>query len=117
MPTTEIAKRAVAAADAATVMDLETQLAKACITRVENRDPQKTYNRMTLAELEKAAPGFAWGDYFAALGVKDPGDLNVRQPGFFKAFGSFAGTVPAAQWRTYLRWHAAHPEIQTQLER
>ncbi len=94
-----------AAAGAAVVVDLETKLARASFTRVENRDPQKTYNKMTLADLEAQAPGFDWGAYFAAVGVGPLPALNVRQPQFFKAFGGMSASVPAAQWTTYLRWH------------
>ncbi len=94
-----------AAAGAAVVLELETGLARASFTRVENRDPQKTYNKMTLAELEKLGPGFEWKAYFDQLGVKQVPDLNVRQPSFFKAFAGMTTTVPPEQWRTYLRWH------------
>jgi putative endopeptidase len=94
-----------AAAAAAAVMDVETQLAKASLTRVENRDPQKTYNKMTLAELEKLGPDFSWRAYFDQLGVKQVPDLNVRQPQFFKAIAEMSTTVPLEQWRMYLRWH------------
>jgi putative endopeptidase len=94
-----------AAADAKAVMDVETQLAKASFTRVENRDPQKTYHKMTLAELEKLGPAFGWKAFFAELGVKQVPDLNVRQPQFFKAFAEMSTTVPPEEWRAYLRWH------------
>ena len=94
-----------AAESAASVMEVESRLAKASFTRVENRDPQKTYHKLTLAELGQLAPGFAWSDYFVSLGVKEPGDLNVRQPSFFKAFAELAATLPPEQWRSYLRWH------------
>ncbi len=98
-------KPAAAAAGAAAVMDIETRLAKASLTRVENRDPQKTYNKMTLAQLDGQAPGFDWKTYFDRLGVKQVQDLNVRQPTFFKSFAELSAAVPADQWRTYLRWH------------
>jgi putative endopeptidase len=94
-----------ATADAKAVMTVETQLAKPSFTRVENRDPQKTYNKMTLAELEQLGPAFGWKAYFVELGVKQVPDLNVRQPGFFKAFAEMSSTVQVEQWRAYLRWH------------
>jgi putative endopeptidase len=94
-----------AAAGAAAVMDLETKLARASLTRVENRDPQKTYHKMTLAELQALSPGFDWAAYFAQVGVAPVPPLNVRQPEFFRAFAETANAVPPAQWRTYLRWH------------
>jgi len=97
---------ALAKAHAGIVLDLETQLAKASLTRVEQRDPQRTYNKMDLKGLEQTAPGFDWKAYFAARGVKNLQEMNVRQPGFFKAFGEISAKLPAAQWRTYFRWHA-----------
>jgi len=87
------------------VLDLETRLAQAQWTRVELRNPQKTYNKIALDKLMTEAPGFDWKGYFAARGVK-LADLNLSQPSFFQAFGKVASEVPAPQWRTYLRWHA-----------
>jgi putative endopeptidase len=87
------------------VLDLETRLAQAQWTRVELRNPQKTYNKRTLDQVATEAPGFDWLGYFAARGVKLQ-DVNLSQPSFFQAFGKLASEVPAPQWRTYLRWHA-----------
>lgn len=94
-----------ATAGAAVVMDIETRLAKASLTPVENRDPQKTYNKMTLIDLQTQTPGFDWTVYFDQLGVKPVSPLNVRQPHFFQAFAEMSSSVPAAQWRSYLRRH------------
>src|SRR5271169_1859734 len=58
-----------AKADADVVMALETKLAEPSITRVENRDPQKTYNKRTLAALAAEAPGFDFPRYFTDLGA------------------------------------------------
>jgi predicted metalloendopeptidase len=96
-----------AKAEADVVMGIETKLAQASITRVENRDPQKTYNKRTLAALDAEAPGFDFAKFLADMGASGPGEVNVRQPAFFTAFGSLARSIPAADWRTYLRWHAA----------
>ena len=94
----------VAAKNAETVFVLETELARASMTNVERRDEIKTYNKMTLAELQAAAPGFPWATYFAALGAKDVSSLNVAQPEYMKAFARLAGER-GAEWATYLRWH------------
>jgi putative endopeptidase len=96
-----------AKAEADVVMGIETSLAKASITRVENRDPQKTYNRRTVAALKTEAPGFDFAAFLADLGASGSTEVNVRQPAFFAAFGALARSVPPADWRTYLRWHAA----------
>ncbi|MBK8726180.1 MAG: M13 family metallopeptidase [Holophagaceae bacterium] len=95
-----------ARAHAETVLALETRLAKASMTRVENRDPQKTYHKLAFAEVEALTPAFDWKGYFKALGLTPPAELNVRQPGFFKEFGVLADQVTLPEWRIYLRWHA-----------
>jgi predicted metalloendopeptidase len=99
---------AAAKADAETVFALETELARASMTVVERRDVDKTYNKMALADLAGAAPGFPWDEYLKALGVSGVKDLNVAQPAFFAAFAKLAAERPAAQWQTYLRWHLLH---------
>jgi putative endopeptidase len=95
---------AAAEADAARVFALETELARASMTAVERRDIDKTYNRMALAEIERAAPGFAWREYFAALGAPSVERVNVRQPAFLARFAQLASERPAADWRAYARW-------------
>ncbi len=95
--------RALAQARARVVLDLETQLAQTQWTRVELRNPQKTYNKRTLDQLASEAPGFDWNDYFKARKASLK-ELNLSQPSFFQAFAELAGKVPAPQWRAYLRW-------------
>jgi predicted metalloendopeptidase len=87
---------------AARVWELETMLAKASMTAVERRDIDKTYNKMTLAQLVETAPGFEWRAYFAALGAPQVDELNVAQPDFARAIGKLAEHYTL--WRTYLRW-------------
>ena len=74
-----------AADDAKKIMAFETSLAKASRTRVELRDPQKNYNKMSQADLQKLTPDWNWADYFKAINLTEPGDINVGQPDFFKA--------------------------------
>src|SRR5262249_20922648 len=82
-----------AAGDAKKIMALETSLAKASRTRVELRDPQKNYNKMSQADLQKLTPDWNWSDYFKAINLAEPGDINVGQPEFFKAANAvFANT-------------------------
>jgi putative endopeptidase len=100
----------IAKAEADTVLDLETRLARVSLTRVENRDPQKTYNKKSLAELGAEAPGFAFATFLADLGASAATEVNVRQPVFFTGFASLARSASPAEWRAYLRWHAARTE-------
>jgi putative endopeptidase len=97
-------KAEAAKAHAQTVLEFETKLAQAQWTRVENRNPNKTYNKRTIAQLVEEAPGFDWKAYFAARGVKVE-ELNLSQPSFFTAFAKVAQSEPLSVWKTYLRWH------------
>ena len=94
-------------------MAVETSLAKPARTRVELRDPQKNYNKMSAAELQKLTPDFAWNDYFQQLGLAPPTAINVGQPEFFKASNDVFKTVSLDDWKTYLRWHLVHDTAQT----
>ncbi|MCM3877008.1 MAG: M13 family metallopeptidase, partial [Thermoanaerobaculia bacterium] len=84
-----------------------TRLARVSLTRVENRDPQKTYNKRTLAALNTEAPGFDFTKFVNNMGASGSTEVNVRQPGFFTGFAALAGAATPHEWRTYLRWHAA----------
>ncbi|MFZ0391632.1 MAG: M13 family metallopeptidase [Calditrichia bacterium] len=89
---------------AVTVMDVETRLAKASMTRLEQRDPQATYNPMTVQELDKSSSNLNWQNYFSTVGLKEPGTINVAQPGFFKELDVMIADVPVKDWQTYLKW-------------
>ena len=99
---------ASAASSAKTVMAIETRLAKASMTRVEQRDPNATYHRMSVSDLSDLAPGFGWKTYFSAIGKSSPGPINVAQPGFFKEVSAMMNEVPVADWKTYFRWHVVN---------
>jgi endothelin-converting enzyme/putative endopeptidase len=94
-----------AKADARTVMAIETALAKASLTRVEQRDPYKLFHKMTPAELQALTPSFRWEGYFAASQVPDTSVINVTEPAFFKEVQAELKAHRLDDWRTYLRWH------------
>jgi putative endopeptidase len=101
-----------ASADAKKIMAFETSLAKASRTRVELRDPQKNYNKMTQADLQKLTPDWNWADYFEAINLAEPGDINVGQPEFFKAANAAFTSASIDDWKTYLRWHLINAAAQ-----
>jgi putative endopeptidase len=68
-----------AKARAAALMAFETDIAKVHWSQVESRDADKTYNKMTLVDLQKAAPGFDFATYYKANGLT-PASLLVAQP-------------------------------------
>jgi len=93
-----------ATASAEGVLALETALAKARWTQVENRDPVKTYNRVDLAGLAPLAPGFDWPAWLAATGVAgESGDVIVAQPSYLAGMAAQLSATPLPVWRAYLR--------------
>ena len=100
--------RDAAAAESKAVLAVETQLARASKTRVQLRDPQTNYHKMSLAQLEKITPGFPWPAFFAAQGSPGVATFDVGQPEFFTAVNGMFATVPIADWKSYLRWHLMH---------
>ena len=95
---------AASQAETKAVMAIETRFAKASRTRVERRDPDKNYNKMTQEQIASLTPNFAWPRFFAAMGVTQPGDVNVGQPEFFKEVNIMLKDVPLADWKSYFRW-------------
>jgi putative endopeptidase len=91
--------------NAETVMKIEKAMAEASMTRVELRDPVKTFNKMPVAKLIEIAPGFDWKYYFNAIGVSDPGEINVAQPEFFKKISQLMQDIPLNDWKIYLKWN------------
>ena len=101
-----------ATAEAATVMRIETALAKGQMTRVERRDPPQLYHKMSVEDLQKLAPAFGWKTYFAKTGVgsldSTVGTLNVVTPSYFHLMSEEIEKESLADWKTYLRWHVTH---------
>ena len=97
-----------AAAEAKTVLGIETKLAEASMTRVERRDPDATYHRMAPDELKKLTPHFEWAAYFKEIDAPPIAAINIGQPKFFEALDKDLAAVPLADWKTYLRWHLIH---------
>lgn len=91
--------------DAADILTLETRLAKASLSNVALRDPQRSYHLQDLAGLQKRASGTDWHAYFDSIGLATPGQFNVGQPAFFHAASTLLASVPLTQWQAYLRWH------------
>lgn len=90
-------------ASAQRVMALETRLAQAHWTRVQNRDALATYNKYTLAEANKLTPGLDWNRFFAAAGVPAQ-EFVINQPSFFTALGVALQEVPIDDWKLYLKY-------------
>ncbi|MFZ0455804.1 MAG: M13 family metallopeptidase [Ignavibacteriaceae bacterium] len=98
-------KEPVSKEDASAVMNIETRLAKASMSKVERRDPNKTYHKMNLVKLEQLSPGFNWSDYFKKSGIPNIDSLNVEQPDFFKEVSKVVEETPIDNWKPYLKWN------------
>jgi endothelin-converting enzyme/putative endopeptidase len=105
-------KPEIAASEAQTVMGIETALAQASMSRVDRRDPQKTYHKMKVQDLEALSPSFAWEIYFGKVGLPSLASLNVAAPDFAKALNAEIEKEDLPGWKTYLRWHLVSANAQ-----
>jgi endothelin-converting enzyme/putative endopeptidase len=95
---------------AATVMRMETALAKGSLDRVSLRDPEKIYNKMTEKDVEALGGAFRWNAYFTDTGAPKFQSINVSWPDFVKAVNSEVQSASLEDWKTYLTWHVLHSE-------
>lgn len=95
---------AEAKANADVVLKLQTRLAAASLSPVERRDPNKSYNKITVAEASKVTPNFDWTRYFAERGTPAITEMNLAPTKFFSEVNTMLSDVPVAEWQTYLRW-------------
>lgn len=88
---------------AATILRLETKLAKAKLTKVELRDTKLTDNPTSFAELQVMTPHFDWVAAYKTLRIPQT-KLNVPEPKVTRAFDAELETTSIADWRSYLKW-------------
>jgi putative endopeptidase len=96
---------AQAATNAATVMRIETRLAKASKSPVDLRDPQANYNKMTVAQASKEFPNLNLPLMLQANHLGAAKEVIVGQPAFLKEVSTMLASEPIADQREYLRWH------------
>jgi len=99
------AAEADAKKQAAAIVAFETRLAKASLSPVERRDPEKIYHRIDRAGLQGVSASLPWDDYFAATGFPDVRAINVGMPEFFTALSDAVTSTPMETLQAYLRWH------------
>jgi len=96
---------AKAASEAKDILSLETRMAEASMTRVERRDPEKTYHKMNRSDLRALTPNWSWEDYFQEIGYTNIQFVDVSAPKFFETMSAALMETPLDTWKTYLRWH------------
>ncbi len=94
----EAAKRAAQA-----TYGLEAKLAKVSVSNVDLRDPNRTYNKVTLSTLKQFTPELDWDGYLKALGAPALPAVDVGTPSYFNGLNEIVRAAPAAEWRDYLR--------------
>lgn len=99
-----------AAAEANTVMTIETALAKGSMDQVARRDPMNLYHKMTEQQWQALSPSFSWPQYMTDIGAPSVSSLNVVNPDFFKALEQELHDVTLDDLKTYLRWHVVHSD-------
>lgn len=95
---------ASAAKQAAQVVGLETKMAEARLDRVERRDRRKTYNPMSVADLQKLTPSVNWSNYLNAAGLKNANEVVVSMPKYMEALEQIFKTASIEELKSYLRW-------------
>ena len=92
-------------ANAKAIVALETALAEAQWTKVQNRDPVKRYNKTPIARLPELAPDYDWGHALAAAGVASKVDyVIVSQPSYLAGFNAVLEKTDLATWKAYFAW-------------
>ncbi|TBO39563.1 M13 family metallopeptidase [Pedobacter kyonggii] len=90
---------------AATVYTIEKQFAEAQMSRLEMRDPYATYNKLTVAELNKKTPDINWTTYLPKFKIKNQDTVLVSSPKFMANLDGMLKSVPVTDWQTYLEWN------------
>ena len=106
---------AQAAADAKTVLGIETKFAQVSMDRVTLRNPDSVYHVMAVAQFDSLTPHIKWESFLAEQGApRGVTEIDVAQPAFFKAMDGFLTSIPLDDWKTLLRWrllNAAAPRL------
>jgi putative endopeptidase len=108
--------RDAAAAEAKTVLAIETQLAQASSKPEDLNDLAANYHRLDRAELRNLTTQLSWDAYLREVGFSEIAAVNVSQPKFFQQLDRMFGAVPLADWKSYLRWcliNTAAPRLST----
>lgn len=90
---------------AETIFKMEKVLAKAQMSRVEMRDPYKTYNKFLVSDFTKTASSFDWTNTLVKLKTPGQDSILVNSPRYFSVADSLMKNAPITDWQTYLQWN------------
>ena len=86
------------------VLGIETRIAAKHLSRVERRDPLKSYHKMTYAELKNTIPSINWDEYYSILGINGIEVLNLAHPEAIKEVAAIINECPLDDLKAYLEW-------------
>jgi predicted metalloendopeptidase len=86
------------------ILEIETKIAEQHWTRVDNRDPDKTYNKVALANMNQMMPDWDWQIYSLELGIADEDSLRIYQPSYLQALNDVFKSESLEDWKTYYTW-------------
>lgn len=93
-----------AAAVADRIVAFETKMAEPRLDKVARRDPAKTYNKMTIAELQKAMPAMNWSAFMDGIGAGAADEVIVTDKGYIMALSDILKEGDVQAWKDYLKW-------------
>ncbi len=94
----------MATSNAAKILELESKMSAATLDRVERRDRRKTYNPMTIAELQKLSPTVNWSSYYQGIGIGKIDSVIVSQPKYIETVESILKENKVDSWKAYMKW-------------
>ncbi len=90
--------------DAARIVELETRLARAHLSREELRNPARSYRLLSVAAANAVTPGFDWRAHLDAVGLVQVREFSLSHSAYLATMSEALSEVPLATWRSYLRW-------------
>jgi putative endopeptidase len=87
------------------IVDFETKIADASWTKAQQRDLNAIYNPMSVSELNKFAPGFAWEKFLAEVKMPKLTRVIIAEK---SAFPKIVDAYSKAPVDTIRAWHAFH---------
>lgn len=90
--------------EAEKILAFEIEMSKPRLDRVERRDSRKSYNPMTVKELQKLVPAIQWESYFKGVGLPKMDTIIVTQPRYMAALQNLLSNDKVSDWKAFLKW-------------
>jgi putative endopeptidase len=87
------------------VLEIELQLAENSMDRVALRNPEKTYNKKTIKQLQQLTPNINWNKFMENAGLTSATEVVVGQPKYFEAISKMLKIISVDKWKNYITFH------------